>query len=286
MVIFMNIAIIGLGLIGGSIARALKHETSDTVMGYDINKPTIYKAKLLEAIDCELTDERLSICDYVIIALYPKDTVEYVKANCTKFKKGAIVMDCCGIKKYVYDELSPLAEQNSFVYVGAHPMAGIERSGFENSTHRMFNNASIVITPPKNASIELLGDIKKFWGAIGFTNLEVTTPENHDRIIAYTSQLAHVVSSAYIKSPTAMDHSGFSAGSYKDMTRVARLNEKMWTELFLENRDYLLDEIKDMINSLEEYKKALENSDSDTLLALLKDGRERKIAADRKDLKE
>ena len=195
-------------------------------------------------------------------------------------------MDCCGIKEYVCQELMPFARDNGFVFVGAHPMAGIERSGFENSNHSMFNNASMILTPPKGVSIELLETLKKFWGAIGFTNLEITTPENHDRIIAYTSQLAHVVSSAYIKSPTAMDHYGFSAGSYKDMTRVARLNEKMWTELFMENKENLLNEINTMLVSLTQFRDAMAADDSARLCELLKDGRERKAEADRKELKE
>lgn len=282
----MNIGIVGLGLIGGSIARALRHDTKETVLGTDISSDVMYKAKLLEVIDGELTDERMGICDYIIISVYPQATIDFVKNNYKKFKPGAIVMDTCGVKKIVCDALMPLAAENDFTFVGAHPMAGIERAGFENSNHSMFNNASLVLTPPKGANIELLSQLKKFWGSIGFTNLEITTPENHDRIIAYTSQLAHVASSAYIMSPTALDHSGFSAGSYKDLTRVARLNEKMWTELFLENREDLLREVKCLIGSLKEYETALENSDEEKLCALLKKGRELKEEADKNDLKE
>lgn len=282
----MNIGIIGLGLIGGSIAKAIKHNTADTVLGYDIDKSAVYKAKLLEAIDLELTDERLGICDIVIVALYPKDIVNFVKENCDKFKKDAIVMDCGGVKKYVCDNLMEFSKEKGFTFIGAHPMAGIERSGFDNSNSSMFQNASIVIVPPKDVKIETLEFVKKFWGALGFTNLEFTTAEHHDEMIAYTSQLAHVVSSAYIKSPTAINHSGFSAGSYKDMTRVARLNEKMWTELFLENKDALINEIDIMIKNLTDYSEAIKEENYEKLFELLKDGRERKMLADRKDLKE
>lgn len=282
----MNIGIVGLGLIGGSIARAIKHDTSDTVLGYDISESTMYKAKLLEAIDLELTDERIGICDVIIIALYPRDTVDFVRSKCERFKKDVIVMDCCGIKKYVCDNLFDLAKEKGFTFVGAHPMAGIERSGFENSNHSMFNNASMILVPPKGISIEMLERLKKFWGAIGFSNLEITSAAEHDRIIAYTSQLAHVVSSAYIKSPTAIAHTGFSAGSYKDMTRVAKLNEKMWTELFLENKENLSLEIKTMIDNLQEFYDSVSSGDEEKLCKLLKDGRERKIMADREDIKE
>ena len=281
----MNIGVVGLGLIGGSIAKALRHDTKETVLGIDTNPDVMYKAKLLEAIDEELTEERMGICDYMIIALYPQTAIDFIKANYKKFKPGAIVMDTCGVKKCVCDEIMPLAQEADFTFVGAHPMAGIERAGFENSNQSLFNNASIVLTPPKGASIELLAQLKKFWGSIGFTNLEITTPENHDRIIAYTSQLAHIASSAYIKSPTALDHSGFSAGSYKDLTRVARLNEYMWTELFLENRDYLLAEVRSLGAALADYEKALEDADEEKLRALLREGRELKEQADKNDLK-
>ncbi len=281
----MNVGIIGLGLIGGSIARALKNDTDETVMGYNRTKSVVLEAKLVEAIDCELTDERLGICDYIILALYPEASVEYVKENYKKFKPGAIVMDTCGVKKYVCDELMPLAAENDFTFIGAHPMAGIERSGFSNSNAKMFNNASVVITPPEDITLALLGEIKKFWGAIGFTNMEVTTPENHDRVIAYTSQLAHIASSAYIKSPTALDHKGFTGGSYKDLTRVARLNEGMWTELFMENKECLLTETDRLIENLKEYRDALAAEDREKMEALLRDGREKKEEADRNDLK-
>ena len=282
----MNIGVIGLGLIGGSIAKAIKHNTSDTVLGYDIDKSAIYKAKLLEAIDLELTDERLEICDVIIVALYPRDTVEYIKENYGKFKKDVIIMDCCGVKSYVCDELMDFSKEKGFLFVGAHPMAGIERSGFDNSNHTMFQNASIVIVPPKDVKIETLEFLKKFWGALGFTNFEVTTAKHHDEMIAYTSQLAHIVSSAYIKSPTALEHFGFSAGSYKDMTRVARLNEKMWTELFLENKEALVNEIEIMIKNLSEYRDSIKEENYEKIFELLKDGKERKLLADRKELKE
>lgn len=282
----MNIGIIGLGLIGGSIARAIKHNTADTVLGIDIDKSAVYKAKLLEAIDNELTDERISICDVLIVALYPEDTVEYIKSNYEKFKKGAIIMDCGGIKRYICDELMNFSKEKDFLFIGAHPMAGIERSGFDNSNHAMFQNASIVLVPPKNIEINTLRFLKKFWACLGFTNFEIATAKRHDEMIAYTSQLAHVVSSAYIKSPTALEHSGFSAGSYKDMTRVARLNEKMWAELFLKNKDYLASEIDTMIKNLSDFSDAIKNEDYAGLFSLLKDGRERKELADRKDLKE
>lgn len=281
----MNIGIVGLGLIGGSIARAFKHFTTETVMGWNRSQDALYKARLLEAIDCELNDERLGICDYVIVALYPRATIDYVKEKCDLFKPGAIVMDICGVKRVVCDELFSLAKEKGFTFIGGHPMAGLERSGFENSTPNMFRNASMIITPPDDISIEMLAKIKKFWGQIGFSNMEVTTPENHDRVIAYTSQLAHIASSAYIKSPTALDHKGFSAGSYKDLTRVARLSEGMWAELFMENQDNLLRETDTLIAFLQEYREALAAGDEEKMRELLKAGRIQKETADAQDMR-
>ncbi len=282
----MNIGVVGLGLIGGSVAKALRENTPNTVLGCDINRTVVDKAKLLEAIDLELTEERIPVCDVVILALYPKDIIAWAQAHADQLRPGCILMDCGGVKQVVCDALFPLFKDRPVTFIGAHPMAGVERSGFDNARSSMFRNASIILTPPKGTDIETLSMVKKFWGAIGFTNVEITTPQEHDRRIAFTSQLAHVVSSAYIKSPTAKMQHGFSAGSYKDMTRVARLNEKMWTELFMENRECLSEEIGTVIEHLQEYKQAIDDRDAETLEKLLREGRECKEAADKGDLKE
>ncbi|MBR6216339.1 MAG: prephenate dehydrogenase [Spirochaetaceae bacterium] len=277
----MIVGIVGLGLIGGSVAKAIKHSTPHTVLGRDILEPVLRKAILLDAVDDSLTDEKLSICDIIIIATYPGISIDFVKNNYTKFKKDVIVMDCCGVKQVVCDALFPLAKENGFTFIGAHPMAGLEYSGFDNAQRKLFNNASIILVPPQNTDLELLHKIKQLWSELGFTNFEITTPEKHDRIIAYTSQLAHVVSSAYIKSPTAKEHAGFSAGSYKDMTRVARLNETMWTELFLENAENLEKEVDTVIENLTKYRDAIKAKDEATLKELLKEGRICKENADK-----
>jgi prephenate dehydrogenase len=277
---------VGLGLIGGSIAKSIKSETTNTVMGYDINASTVYKAKLLEAIDLELTKDRIGICDMIIVALYPDDIIQWVKENSERFKKDCIVMDCGGVKEYICDALFPYAKEKHFCFIGAHPMAGVERWGFDNAQGTMFKNSSILLIPPKGMGIEDLHDIKKFWGALGFGNVEITTAQEHDKRIAFTSQLAHVVSSSYIKSPTALKQHGFSAGSYKDMTRVARLNEAMWSELFLKNSTHLLEEIDCMIENLNQYKACIQANDLDQLKGLLKHGRELKELADEEDMDE
>lgn len=276
----MNIAIVGLGLIGGSIAKAIKYNTDNTVYGYDIDRGVLLKAKLLGAVDEELTSDILPTCDMVILGLYPNDTLEFVRTHADKIKKGAIVMDSCGVKRVVCEPLWKVASESGFTFIGAHPMAGLHFSGFEYSDVGMFSEASMIIIPSKDVKIEDLETVKSLYLKLGFTNIQISTPEEHDKIIAYTSQLAHVVSNAYVKSPEAEVHKGFSAGSYKDLTRVAKLNETMWTELFLENEDNLINEVDGIIANLQKYSKALKEHDAVTLKALLKEGRERKEKID------
>lgn len=275
----MEIGIIGLGLIGGSLAKAISQNTDNTVYGTDLSEQVVKKAILVNAIEQELTDDILPHCDIVIVALYPQATINYIKEHASLIKKNAIVIDCGGIKQLVCDTLIPIAEENDFLFIGGHPMAGLEHSGFTYAKKSLFNNASMVITPTKGP-IESIQTLKDLFTAIGFTNIQISTAEEHDKKIAFTSQLAHVVSNAYIKSPTAMQHAGFSAGSYKDLTRVAKLNEHMWTELFLENAENLCDEIDILIDNLQKYSKAIKEGDADTLCDLLRDGREKKAIID------
>lgn len=269
----MIIGVVGLGLMGGSLAKAFKYNTENTVWGTDINPDTVLKAKLVGAVEKELTEDDLPLCDLVIVALYPEATVEYVKKHGDKFKKDAVVMDVCGVKRFVCDNLNDFAKERGFVFLGAHPMAGYHLSGFSHSKVAMFNNASLILTPDSDTDIACLSRIKELFLKIGFTNVEFSTPSEHDRIIAFTSQLAHVVSNAYVKSPEATAHKGFSAGSYKDLTRVAALNEEMWAELFLENSDNLIKEIDSIVENLVQYRCALEAADRKGLKELLRDGR-------------
>ena len=275
-----KIGIVGLGLIGGSLAKALKQNTGHEVYGHDINETTFRRAHLINAIDRRLTESDLPLCDIVVAALYPDDTIDYIKTNASRFKKGALVIDCCGVKEYVCSAVSPVAKENGFIFMGGHPMAGLEHSGFKYSKKALFNNASMVLTPSEGVSIETLQQVKSLFLELGFTNIQISDPKEHDKIIAFSSQLAHVVSSAYIKSPTALEHKGFSAGSYKDLTRVAKLNEVMWAELFLENRENLVYEIDGIIERLAAYSDTIKNGDMDALRELLRDGREKKALID------
>lgn len=275
------IAVVGLGLIGGSVAKAISRNTDHVVYGYDKDDAVEKKAIMVNAVEGHLNDRILSQCEMTFIALYPEDTVRFIEEKASVFAKGSIVIDCCGVKRDVCSRAEKIAEKNGFTFLGAHPMAGLEHAGFEYATRSLFNNASMVLTPARGTAIEDVEKVKDICLRMGFSNVEISTPEEHDRLIAFTSQLAHIVSSAYIKSPSAEGHMGFSAGSYKDMTRVAKLNEDMWTELFLKNRDNLLTEIDALMGQLEKYRTALKDGDREGLHRLLREGREKKELIDK-----
>mgnify|MGYP004671743083 CR=1 FL=1 len=275
----MNVGIVGLGLIGGSFAKAY-HKAGHTVLAAELDRSTLDFAMLSGAADTELTPEKLSSCDLVLICVYPAAAVAYMRENAAYFGERPVVMDCCGTKRDVVPQGAALANEYGFTYVGAHPMAGRQYSGFKYSTDTLYHNAPMVIVPQDHNDIELLGRIKELLAPAGFGRISVTTAEAHDEMIAFTSQLAHVVSSAYIKSPTARRHRGFSAGSYKDMTRVAWLNPGMWSELFIDNRDNLIRELDILIENLIDYRTALEQPDRRRLYDLLDEGRRLKEEVD------
>lgn len=237
-----------------------------------------------DIIDGDLTN-RVNECDYIFIAVNAEGVVEFVQNNAKNFKKDAIVIDCCGVKTVVCEPCFKVAKEYGFTFMGGHPMAGIHHSGLKYSREDMFKGANMVLVPKHDEEIDVLQKAKEVVILAGFSSVSITTPEKHYEIIAFTSQLAHVVSNAYVKSPTATLHKGFSAGSYKDLTRVAWLNENMWAQLFIENKDHISFEIEHIIKELKKYKDAIKNSDKETLVALLKDGRECKERCDKFDEK-
>lgn len=277
----MLIGVVGLGLIGGSMAKAINQNTDYSVYGYDIDDSITKKAILVGATEGELTEAMIPECDLIFLGLYPQDSIDFISAHAGKFKKDCIVLDTCGVKQIVVDAVAPLAAEYGFTFIGTHPMAGVEHKGFEYSKKALFNGASLILVPLTGTSIEKVDFVMKLAKQIGFTQTPIAEPDDHDRIIAYTSQLAHVVSSAYVMSPTAMEHYGFSAGSYRDMTRVAKLNEFMWTELFLENPDFLADEVDGLIERLQEFSDLIRSRDDDKLCDLLARGRVRKLEIDK-----
>lgn len=267
----MIITAVGLGLIGGSLCKAIKKHTDHTVYGIDINRETVSMALSQNAIDAETDD--LSLADITIVSLYPTDAIDYITENADKFKKNSIVIDTCGIKKEIVDRVTPILNSHGAAFIGTHPMAGREFSGFEYSLDNLFDEASFIITPSPDIPQAKLNLLEDFAYSIHFKKVVFAAPEEHDRIIAFTSQLAHIVSNAYIKSPTHSRQLGFSAGSFQDLTRVAKLNEVMWTPLFMLNKDPLCDEIDCIIQRLTEYRDALESGDSEKLSELLREGR-------------
>ncbi len=272
-----RVGIISLGLMGGSFAKAFAAAGVE-VYGRDISEDVLEMAEI-ETIKGELTDEIVPTCELIVLAGYPKVAISELKRIAPLVSPGAIVMDTGGVKKVICDACFPVAENYPFTFVGCHPMAGTQYSGFAHARANMFHGAPLVIVPPKMDDFErldLLERMKQLLAPLGFATFTLTTAERHDEIIAFTSQLAHVVSNAYVKSPEAKVHKGFSAGSYKDLTRVARLNPDMWTELFLEDADNLSREIGCLIGHLQEYKDAIDARDSRHLRELLADGDRRK----------
>ncbi len=276
----MTLGVVGLGLIGGSLAKAFKKHTPHRVLGYDLDKAVTQYAQMTGSIDGVLTREALAECELILLAVYPKATVEYLTAAADAIAPGTVVIDCGGIKRSICEQCQPLAKEHGWIFIGGHPMAGLHHSGIKYANADLYAGASMILTPENTEDILLLEKVTGWIKSVGFASVTVTTPEQHDEIIAFTSQLAHVVSNAYVKSPRAQVHRGFSAGSYRDLTRVARLNETMWTELFLENRENLVAEIDHIVRSLKEYQTALEQGDAETLKALLKDGSDRKERID------
>ena len=275
----MNVGILGLGLSGGSLARAYAMD-GHTVYAIQRNESMLSFAMLAGAVHGKLTEESIPGCDLILLAIYPEGSAAWLERNAHLVKKDALVIDCCGIKREICSRCFPLAEEYGFTFVGGHPMAGSQFSGFKYSRADLFVGAPMVLVPPVFDDISLLNRVKEALKPCGFGSYSVTTAEDHDRMIAFTSQMPHILSNAFIKSPAALRHKGFSAGSYKDLTRVAWLNAPMWSELFMQNKDYLLSELEFYLDSLQAYRAALAASDQQALTQLLEDGKKRKEEVD------
>ncbi len=274
-----TVGVVGLGLIGGSFVKAY-HAAGWRVLAKNRTKSTLDFAMLAGDVDGELTNENVGTCDLVLVTIFPEASIEAIREFAPYFGKKPVVMDCCGTKRTVCEACFAIAEEYGFLYVGGHPMAGTQFSGYRSAEVNLYREQPMVIVPPRYDDIFLLDRVKELLKPAGFSHISVTTAEKHDQMIAFTSQMAHVVSSAYVKSPTAMLHHGFSAGSYRDLTRVARLNPPMWAELFIENKDFLLFELDGLLDRITAYRNAIENDDTEELTRLLEEGRKRKIEVD------
>lgn len=275
----MIVGILGLGLIGGSLARAYK-KAGHTVYADELEPATLSFAELAGVVDAPLTSQNIPDCDLILLSVYADASASWLENNAGFIASSSLVIDCCGIKKEICRRCFSVAEKYGFTFVGGHPMAGSHFSGFKYSRSNLFQGAPMVIVPPRYDDPELYERIKNSLAPCGFKSFSVTTADEHDRMIAFTSQMPHILSNAFIKSPTATAHTGFSAGSYKDLTRVAWLNPQMWAELFLSNKDNVLYELDYFMNSLAEYRRAIEQNDADHLIRLLDDGRKRKEEVD------
>ncbi len=275
----MNVGILGLGLIGGSMARAYAL-SGHTVYAWDRDEHMLSFAQLSGAVHGQLTVDTISVCDLILLAIYPSGSISWLEENGQFISKNALVMDLCGIKQEICETCFPIAEKYGFTFIGGHPMAGSQFSGFKYSRADLFTGAPIVLVPPRFDDIELFDRCKTMLAPCNFGSFSVTTAKEHDEIIAFTSQMPHILSNAFIKSPTSVQHKGFSAGSYKDLTRVAWLNPQMWAELFLENKNNILFELDTYIENLTAYRDAIVKEDINALASLLDDGKRRKEEVD------
>lgn len=271
----MNITVVGLGLIGASLAKAIKAKSEHRVIGIDINEETLNKALNDNTIDKIGAVDDLADTDLTIISLYPQATIDFVKQNFDNFKKGSVVIDTCGIKRHICAELVPFCKEHGFEFIGAHPMAGKEKNGYDYSEATLFDNAFMILTPIDADENNVLM-LKNLSEQIGFKSVTLTNPDEHDRIIAYTSQIPHVLACCYINDPDAKLHSGFSAGSYRDISRVADINAALWYELFLENGDYLTKHIDLLIKYLTQMRDMISDNDGKALFETLKHAKEMK----------
>ena len=272
--------IVGLGLIGGSFARAYR-AGGWRVLALDPDPDTMGAARI-ETVQGQLDDTGLAECDIVVLAAYPGACLDWLRDHAVELGAltartcgGPVVIDTGGVKQRVCEVAFPLAAEHGFAFCGAHPMAGSEFSGFAHARADLFRGAPMVLVPPNLSDelrLSLLDRVHELLAPCGFGGFSVTTPEVHDRVIAFSSQLAHVVSNAYVKSPTAREHHGFSAGSYRDLTRVAHLNPSMWAELMVDDADNLAGELDTLIGNLASYRDALRGADLDRLRDLLAEG--------------
>jgi len=270
------VIVAGLGLMGGSMAKALRKYTDCVILGWNRTRSVAEKALEDGTIDAIATDEDFRKCDMLIPVLYPEATIKFLEEKIPIMKAGSVVVDLVGIKTSVTKAAGPLAAQYGVRYTGGHPMAGKPQGGYDRSDADLYRGASMILVPTEATAPGDVEELGKFFRGLGFGYIQVCSPEIHDRMIAHTSQLAHVVSNSYVKSPVSANYVGFTGGSYKDMTRVAGLNEEVWSELFLLNKEALLPEIDDLIRNITNIRDAIEKNDHEKLCSILREGREAK----------
>lgn len=283
-----TVAVAGLGLIGGSLALALLKNTDWRVIGIDLQPETVRLALRAGLSAAGLPEGKpvpdgldtaadlLSAADLLILALAPEPALAFLKQHAHLLRPGTVVTDVCGVKQWIVSVCAPICAERGLSFIGGHPMAGKEHSGFSNADAELFRGASYILTPQPETDPGALDVMKTLAAAVGCREVTVTTPAHHDRMIAFTSQLPHVLAGAYVKSPVSLQHTGYSAGSYRDVSRVATVDERLWSQLFLLNRDYLLKEIDGLIDNLSACRNAIASEDREELEKILREGRLRK----------
>ncbi len=261
-----SIAVIGMGIIGGSICGALTR-AGYVVDGFSRSQKSLDYA--LEAGYIRAVGEDISLYDVVFISVPPDATIEYL--DNAPFKKGALVADICGVKEVM--EQTVYAKPRDYRYVGLHPMAGKETSGITSASATLFQGANLIITHAPKTSLADVAEMKEYVLAMGFGKIVECTAREHDKKIALTSQLAHIVSNAYVKSEQVQECDGFTGGSFQDMTRIAGVDETIWTPLYAHNRENIIIELDGLISQLSVYKQALQAHDDKALAKALQEGR-------------
>ncbi len=274
------IVVAGLGLEGGSMAKALKKHTDHAVYGWNRTVSVAEQALADGAIDGIADEDILAKCDLLIPVLYPQATIEYLKRVIPLLKRDARVVDLVGVKTAVVEAVTPIALAHGVHYTGGHPMSGLAKAGYGRSFADLFKGASMILVPTGATAEGDIDELSALFLSAGFGRIQVCDPQTHDRMIAHTSQLSHVVSNCYVKSPVSAGYVGYTGGSYKDMTRIACLNEKVWSELFLLNREALLTEIDLLTEHISQVRAAIAGNDKEGLEAVLREGREAKERID------
>jgi len=268
-----KVAVIGLGIMGGSIVKALKKSGKYYVIGYNRTTDISQRALADKAVD-EIWDGASPLdADITVLAVNPNVTYDLFKTLPALLKKGSILTDICGVKAELVKKGEAVGREYGVHFIGGHPMAGRERSGYDYSTEDLFFNRSYIFTETVNTNKEALNILSQMALDIGCSDVTITSPEYHDKMIAYTSQIPHILAGAYMNSPTSATHKGYSAGSYHDVSRVASVDENLWSQLFLQNKDNLLYEIDILIRNLQDYKEAVTRNDSSRLSGIIKTGR-------------
>lgn len=258
---------------GGSIAKALKKTNKYYVIGYNRTEEITKRALSDGAID-EIWDGVSPIdADITVLAVNPNVAFKLLETLPSLLKKGSILTDICGVKAEIVKMGEAVCKEKGIFFIGGHPMAGRERNGYDYSTEDLFFNRSYIFTETANSDKETLNKLSQLALDIGCSDVTITSPEYHDKMIAYTSQIPHILAGAYMNSPTSATHKGYSAGSYHDVSRVASVDENLWSQLFLSNKDNLLYEIDILIRNLQDYKEAVARNDQNRLSGIIKTGR-------------